>query len=337
MAKKIKTLLSWFIPLCLGIYLFWVFFDSMTEDSKAVFYSALKQANYFWIFLSMGIGFLALLSRAYRWKYMLEPLGFQTSFWHRYHALMIGYVMNLTIPRAGEAVRAMMLHRSDGIPFAKSFGTILAERVFDMLLLLVVFAYSVQVNSTDLWNMKQAIELRFHLNNAESSLFETIVKVVFVLGFLSVLLMMFFQRTRSKIVNFAKGMISGVLAVFKSKHPWSFLTHTIGIWIIYILCFWVCFFAFPETSKLELNAVILVFLAGTLGIALTNGGIGVFPLLVGMVVDFYLQKQDPEMTNGIGNALGLIIWSSQTLMIICLGVISLFLLPKNYKGNGETA
>ena len=133
--KTILTILKTVLPLLLGVYLIWVFFANMSEDSKKLFYTAIYEANYFWIVLSLALGVIAYFSRAYRWKYVLEPLGYETSFWNRYHAVMIGYIVNLTIPRAGEASRSAMLYRSDGVPFSSSFGTIIAERAVDLVML----------------------------------------------------------------------------------------------------------------------------------------------------------------------------------------------------------
>src|SRR5699024_7124863 len=116
-----------FVPLGIGIYLLWWFYSAMDAATKDVFFKAIKEANYFWIVLSMALGFLSHLLRAYRWKYMLEPIGYHPKFWHRYHALMIGYLMNLLVPRAGEATRGALLYQTDKVPFSKSFGTIITE------------------------------------------------------------------------------------------------------------------------------------------------------------------------------------------------------------------
>src|SRR5690554_1606089 len=107
--KKITSVIKVVVPLAIGIYLTWHFYNAMDAPTKGIFFKAIKEANYFWIFLSMMLGFLSHAIRAYRWKYMLEPIGYTTSFWHRYHALMIGYLVNLLIPRMGEITRPALL------------------------------------------------------------------------------------------------------------------------------------------------------------------------------------------------------------------------------------
>ena len=89
----------------------------MSEKLKELFYKALSEANYFWIALSLIIGVIAHYSRAHRWKYVLEPLGYETNGRNRFYTVLIGYMVNLTIPRAGEASRVVMIGRSDGVPF----------------------------------------------------------------------------------------------------------------------------------------------------------------------------------------------------------------------------
>ncbi len=335
MKKAAGILLKTVLPLALGVYLIWFFFHSMEPAVKDAFYKALREANYFWVFLSLLLSFFALLSRAYRWKYLLEPIGYKTSFWNRYHAIMIGYIVNLTIPRAGEASRAAMLYRSDGIPFSKSFGTILAERVFDLIMLLSVALIASIVGAGDFWKIKELIEATFSSNPESASRFQ-LIKWIIIGVFLAAFGIVFLIKTiRLKVIGFIKGLVSGALSVFKTKNPLGFIGHTLFIWVLYVVYFAICFFALDETTHVPPTGMLLAFLAGSLGITLTNGGIGIFPLVVGLVIEYYLKGEYGDQAWGIGCALGAIIWSSQTLLIIILGALSFFLLPKNYSKDGE--
>ena len=329
MKKVLGILLKTVVPLALGIYLFWYFFQRMDEATRKQFYHSLKTADYTWIILSVVLSVFALFSRAYRWKYLLEPLGYQTSFWNRYHALMIGYIMNLTIPRAGEATRSLMLQRSDNVPFASSFGTIVAERVFDVVMLGFVALIAFGLATDEFIYFKNLI-LNDYGKPSDSGI--PWVKISMLVAFLAVALVFFLMKSvRKKIIDFLRKMLDGVLGVFKTKHPFAFIGHTLLIWILYIVYFGICFQALPETSHLGMKPILLAFLAGSLGISFTNGGIGVFPLLVGAVISFYL-KEDTQQ--GVGWAIGMLIWSSQTILIILLGILSFFLLPKNYSKDG---
>ncbi len=340
--KTILTLVKTVLPLLLGVYLIWVFFTGMSEEAKLLFYKAIREANYFWIVLSMILSFVAFLSRAYRWKYVLEPLGFQTKFSNRYHAVMIGYIMNLTIPRAGEASRSAMLYRSDGIPFSSSFGTIIAERAVDLVVLISIACLTAFLGYSDFLEIKSQIEIKFGgtiPNSTDSfSLKMVFYSVVLLVGLVFSYFYIFKTKFRLKFINFSKDILVGLFSIFKLKQPWSYLFFTFIIWGSYVAMFALPFLALKETAGIPVSGILLAFIAGSLGIMFTNGGIGTFPLLVGLVVAFYLRRDfiiDSE-AQAVGNALGMLLWVSQTLIMILLGLISLILLPKNYSNDDES-
>ncbi len=330
--RAILTILKTILPLLIGAYLIWYFFSSMNADAKNHFYTAIREANYLWIFLSLAVAFLSLVSRAHRWKYVLEPLGYKTSFWNRYHSLMIGYIVNLTIPRAGEASRAAMLYRSDAVPFSRSFGTIIAERAFDLIMLASILFITMFVGYDDFFQIKNEIQNAFKVSTEQSTFpwkyvfYGVLLLIVFILGYL----FLFKQKFRNKFMLFGKDVLNGIFSIFKSDKPVAYIGHTLFIWSCYLIMFALPFQSLPETSSFPVTGLLIGFIAGSLGITFTNGGIGSYPLLVGLVVNFYISKEYPEDGMGLGNALGMIIWSSQTLMMIILGLISLMLLPKNY-------
>lgn len=320
----------------IGVYLLWHFYSRMDMHTKDVFYRAIREANYFWILLSMALGFVSHLLRAYRWKFMLEPLGYTPKFWHRYHALMVGYLVNLLIPRAGEASRAALLYRTDKIPFSKSFGTIIAERMFDLLMLGIVFGITVLLSFDDLIAIKNiVISGSPEDGNIESNKWiYYLISGLFLAGL--ILLFVLWKKAKTfkeKVTLFIKDLLNGVFAIFKSKNPFLFILTTLLIWGLYIFFFGICFYAFEETKDFPLNGILIGFIAGTLGLAFINGGIGAYPYLVGIVVIYYIGSHfsSNEEAEGIGKALGMIIWLSQTIMMIILGLISTILLPKNYK------
>lgn len=336
---SIVGLLKTVLPLMIGIYLIWYFFDGMSERSLEVFYNSLREANYFWIFLALVLSFITFCIRAYRWKYVLEPMGYHTKFWNRYHAMMIGYLVNLTIPRAGEASRAAMLFRSDGVPFSKSFGTIIGERAVDLIMLATVASITALLGYDKFIAIFDQIQTQFAPTAVEEGGFpwKTVIHFVLAFIFISLILLMTFKaKWRTKLIQFVKDVIAGVLSIFKSKNPGAYIFQTILIWVLYIAYFAIPFLSLAETKDFPLDGILLAFIAGSLGITFTNGGIGTFPLLVGLVIVSYLGSDVPD-AQAIGNALGMIIWVSQTLLLIIMGLISLILLPKNYtKENVKT-
>lgn len=338
--KTVLTLVKTVLPLLLGIYLIWVFFSGMSAEAKELFYKAIYEANYLWIVLSLILGFVAYLSRAYRWKYVLEPLGYKTSFWNRYHAVMIGYLINLTVPRAGEASRSGMLYRSDGVPFSTSFGTIIAERAVDLVMLASIAVFTAFLGFDDFLEIKTRIETEFGGSAAQQSggfpWKMVFYGVVLIAGVIFSYLFVFKPALRQKIVGFAMDVLTGLLSIFRSKQPFSYLFHTLLIWFCYIVMFALPFLSLEQTSTVPFSGILLGFIAGSLGITFTNGGIGTYPLLVGLVVAFYIGKDYPNDAQAIGNALGMLVWVTQTFLMIILGLISLVLLPKNYSKEDES-
>lgn len=328
----IKTL-KIVIPLLVGIYLMWYFWDNMSVENKASFFKALDEANYFWFFISMFFSFLSHLSRAVRWRYMLEPIGHKTSLMNRYNALMIGYIMNLLIPRAGEASRAGVLYQTEKVPFTKSFGTIIAERVFDLIMLGIVVLLAFYFSYDEIIEI---VEKSDFFNKESKGGGTSLIWILFggfsLLAIGGLVIWKFVPKLKDKFVGFFKDILAGVFSVFKSKHPWRFIGHTLFIWVVYVGFFGLCFFSLEETQAVPLGGILIGFIAGTLGIMFTNGGMGAYPMLVGIVITFYLgDLLGEDEAKGVGNALGMLIWSTQTVMMILLGLISLILVQKSKK------
>lgn len=298
----------------------------MTEKSKELFYKSLSEVNYFWISLSLLIGLLSYYSRAYRWKYALEPMGYETSLKNRFYAVMIGYMINLTLPRAGEASRAVALSKSDGVPFTVGFGTIVSERIVDIVFLLGITFFSFLLVQEDFMRIKQIIEDYFG-PKSESTSFTLYILMIFII-LSGIVIYAVNQKIRNKIREVAVSLYQSAISVFKTKNPLAYILHSLLIWTCFLVMFYLPFLAFDSTKELPLSCVLLAFVAGSLGISLTNGGLGSYPLLVGIVVAYFLTDLPKDEAFAIGNALGLIIWDSQTLLLIVLGLISWFLIPK---------
>ncbi|PKR81390.1 TIGR00374 family protein [Brumimicrobium salinarum] len=333
--KKVINVIKIVFPLLIGVYLTWHFYNAMDTSTRAIFFKAIREANYFWIFLSMFLGFLSHLIRAYRWKFMLEPIGYRPKFWHRYHAMMVGYLVNLLVPRAGEITRPALLYQTDKIPFSKSFGTIIAERVFDLFMLVIIFLATLFLSFEELVEIKNIIVSGAPEGGSEGAdwIFQLLISLFIGGVLLFAVLWVKLDKFRKKVTDFVKDMLNGVFSIFKSKNPFLFIFSTIMVWVLYILFFGICFKAFEQTENFPINGILIGFIAGTFGLMFTNGGIGAYPYLVGIVVIFFIGSDfdNPLAAEGVGKALGMIIWLSQTVMMIVLGLLSLVLLPRNYK------
>ncbi len=273
-----------------------------------------KNADYTYIVLGIFLGFLSHLSRAYRWRFQLEPMGYNIKFANSIMAVFATYLINYTIPRAGEVARASIITNYEGVPFEKGFGTIVAERIADMLVMLGIMAITL------------FLQFDFIYGFLVERFAPVKIVVAMVVGIL--LMLLFFKllkksksKLAEKIKNFVNGLIEGALSVFKMKKKWPFIFHTLFIWGMYVLMFYVTSFAMEELHGISFGAILIGFISASFSIAATNGGIGSYPLAIYAAFSLFSIPEQPSI------AFGWIMWASQTLMIIIFGGLSLLYLP----------
>ncbi|MGB1169508.1 MAG: lysylphosphatidylglycerol synthase transmembrane domain-containing protein [Flavobacteriaceae bacterium] len=310
MEFKIKKNLQITLPLAIGFGLVWY---SLRNIKPEEFIGYFLEADYTWIALGLFFGILSHLSRAYRWKFMLEPLGFNPKYANSVMAVLIAYLVNLTIPRAGEASRAAVMSNYEGIPFQKGFGTIVAERVADLVMLLVVIVITLFVQFDFIWELATK---NFNLLKIGIGILGFIASVIFFI--------LFIKKANKgiglKIKVFIKGLVEGVMTIFKMKKKWPFIFHTIFIWLMYVLMFWATIPAIDGLS-VPIGGILVGFIAGGFSIAATNGGLGTYPVAVmGAFLLFGIPKE-------LGTEFGWVMWTAQTAMIIIFGGLSFLLLP----------
>ena len=306
--------LSILLPLVLGFGLIYYQYNQFTPQQLREIKSYFVTADYFYIALSLVIALFGFLSRGFRWKYSLAHMGYESRFSNNVLSVCIGYFINLTIPRSGEISRALLVRKYDNIPFDKAFGTIVAERLIDfMIFLLFVLA-----------------TLIFQFDVLKSFILSTIpVRQLFWLGlgaagFMSVLILVWIYAEWNIIIrlkNKVSGLTEGIKSVFVMENRWAFVMHSFFIWFTYFLMFYVTIFALPETSSIGIGAVITAFVFGSLAIGFTNSGFGAYPLLIAQIFTLY------GVPDTAGTAFGWLVWTSQTLLIIALGLVSFALLP----------
>ncbi len=323
-----KSILKIVFFLGLGIFFIWIFLKGLTDDQKQEIFRTFLGARYRWIFLSVLFGLLSHASRTIRWMMLLEPMGKKPRFINTFLALMIAYFANLAVPRLGEISRCGILQRYEKIPFQKSFGTVVTERALDLITFFITFLISI------LWQWKkfslikettvfQQFIARYH-SLTQSGWVQWLLLLLIAGGI--VLLYRIRKKWQKfslfqKILNVVEGFVEGLKSLAKIKRPVWFVFHTLFIWTMYWMMTWVVFFSLPETSHLGLDAGLLVLAFGTIGIILVQGGIGIYPLLVAEILTIF------GIAKTTGYAMGWLLWSGQTLMIIAAGTIALILLP----------
>lgn len=313
MSKHIKLLKN-IVPLGLGLYLVYFSFVNTSEEDKIQILAAIKQADLRYVFLSLFFGALSHLSRAYRWNYLLNPLGYHPSFVIRMLTVMISYFSNLGIPRSGEVLRATALATYAKVPFQKGFGTIVTERIIDLFLLFLFIGFG--------FLLQRELVLDIVGNPTFSG--NTFLWIILI-GALVWLGIFQLKRSRKswakKCVGFFNGLWKGMLSVRHMKNKWAFAAHTFFIWGMYLAMFWAVTFALPETSSLSVAAIVPAFIAGGFAMSATNGGIGLYPLAVAAVLKAFAVPYPQAL------AFGWVMWTGQTAMVVIFGSISLLLLP----------
>ena len=304
------------LPLILGVGLIGYSLSNLTAGDFIQIKKTFENVKYEWVLFSLLLGFLSHFLRAYRWKFILNPMGYYPKIKNSLMAVFIAYLVNLGIPRAGEISRAAVMKSYEEIPFEKAFGTIIAERVADIIifLMLIVLSFTLQYNFI--------LDLMLSKIPKNVYIFLAISLGFFIMGFF-----IFRKIKRSKnivlvkIKNFCYGFLEGIESILTMKKKWSFIGYTLLIWILYIGMLVTVSFAIEATKNLSLSAILICFIVGTLSYAFTNGGIGSYPLAIeGVLLMYGISKID-------GLSFGWLMWASQTLMILFFGGLSFLLLP----------
>ncbi|WP_271765593.1 lysylphosphatidylglycerol synthase transmembrane domain-containing protein [Aquimarina algiphila] len=315
MNPKLIKFLKIILPLALGVFLIWYSISSATPEERQKTLQYITQADPKWILLSLIMGITSHLSRAYRWKFLLEPLGFSIKTSNSFMAVMIGYLANLGIPRSGEILRGGTISTYENIPFKKSFGTIISERVIDLIMLLLIIGITLLFQSEHL------------LSYLEEKIASPFITLVILLGLLIVGIVFLRMIKTSenplliKLRSFGYGLLEGIKTISKMKQKGAFVFHTFLIWTLYLAMFYVIKFTVPETASLTIGPILATFVVGSLAMSTTNGGIGAFPLAIAAILMLF------DIEKPAGEAFGWILWGSQTAINIIIGALSFLFLP----------
>ncbi|PKB42938.1 hypothetical protein AX016_1113 [Cellulophaga sp. RHA19] len=315
MTASLKKTLKTVLPIAFGLFLVWYSYNSTSAEDRKQIIFYIKEADLFWVGISLMMGVLSHVSRAIRWNYLLEPLGYKPKIINNILIILTSYFANLGIPRSGEILRATALTTYEDVPFEKGFGTIVTERVIDliMLLLIIVVTFFLQTD----------IIIEFFKNKGFN-----LTKILILLGGAGVAALAFFYFIKKsthpflvKIKDFVTGLLQGVTSIFKMKNKWPFIFHTLFIWSVYVGMFWVIKFTVPETIDLSISQLLVAFIFGAFAMTATNGGIGLYPIVVSSALAIF------GISSVSGDAFGWIMWISQTLLVVVFGAISFLLLP----------
>lgn len=332
MKKNLAQILKILSFLALGIVLLYLAFRGVAFDELA---SILQRVNFWWIGLSLLFAGISFFSRARRWILLIEPLGFKPSFKNTYHALMVGYLSNYALPRLGEVTRCVTLGKREKIPVDSLIGTVIVERVIDLVMLLLImlvllFSWMEKFGAFFNEQIYGPLQHKFIEIFGGAWVFWLILISVFVLLFL---LMYLFRKKlmRFPLIRKMKAILNGVLnglkTIYRMKRKWEFILHSVLIWFLYILMTWVVVFSLQELSGLSFIDGMFLLVIGGLGMsAPVTAGFGAYHWITSrglmVVYDFSLET---------GSAYAILAHESNSLLTIVLGALSYILLMTSRK------
>jgi uncharacterized protein (TIRG00374 family) len=300
------------LPIFIGVFcIYYSFKDISFSEFKEYF----TKINYLWVFVGIFLGALSHISRSYRWKFLIEPLGYKLGFINSVLTVFSAYLINYTVPRAGDIARGTMISKYENIPFEKAIGTIVAERAVDVLCILIIILIGLIIEFDKISNKL--------IDFVEESDFSTVLLSLLIAVIVTATIYFVIKRFKvyKKIKSFLSGLIDGITIIFKMKNRNQFIFHSIFIWLMYVLMFYFTSKAFIDLNQVTFFQLTISFTLAALSIMLSNGGIGIYPLAVEESLGWY------GVQSATGLAFGWVMWLSQTLMVVIFGGLSLFVLP----------
>lgn len=314
--KTFITILQYVTFLGLGIAIIFYMFGKLSEQEKQEMLISIKSVRAAYLLPILFIGFLSHWFRALRWKLMLEPLHIRPSTTNTTFAVLIGYLANLVLPRAGEVAKCTVLARYERVPADKMIGTIVAERIFDLICLISVTAFA--------FTMEADVIGKFAEEKIGRISEKTHIFVILIIAFLlmMVVLVLVYRRYKeTRAGRFIRGLGDGLQSIVRMKKRWQFLGYTVLIWSMYLALLILGFRSMPATQHLSVMTGLVVLVFGSVGMITTQGGIGAYTYLVAETLRFY------NLDQAHGQAFGWLSWAVQTGIVLILGIAALILLP----------
>ncbi len=331
MKINFKTILTYIFFFALGAFFVWLSVKDINKKNWEDIKYAIAHGRKWVIVPVILMLVLAHYIRAIRWKLLMEPMGYKPSNFNSFAAVMIGYLVNMGVPRLGEVFKCTLLAKYEKLKFDKLIGTILVERAIDVICLLVVFLLAVILQG-DIFGqfMMDTLKQFFHDKTGSLSSLKVIIAGSI---FIFILFTCYFILKRfghidivSKIKVVIKNILHGLTSVRHLKKKKLFLFQTILIWSLYLFSTYAGLFALKETEQLGLAGAITVLAIGSVGMIITPNGIGAYQLLIAKLMVLY--GLDEKTT---GTASGWLLWSAQTFIILIGGLICFALISRYNK------
>lgn len=277
---------------------------------------SIAEAKWEWIIVSMALSYFAMILRGIRWNMLLEPLGYRSNTWTNIHSVAFGYCMNNLIPRSGEVARCGLLNRAEHIPVDKLVGTVILERVVDIMILALVIGLTSVLHSEALFRLFDMIPG----GKGQTLAFLAIAGIVGLTTFIYLLKKFRHIAFIGKVAAFFEGIGSGLRSIFKLKQRIGFIILSLGIWTCWLIMSQCMMYALPVTAHMSIVDTLFFMVAGSLGMLIpTQGGLGAYHFMskVGFEVLGY--------SGAIGLTFAWISWVGKTLIELVVGAIGFFI------------
>ncbi len=302
------------LPLLLGgAILYWMYRDFDFERVRQV---VLHEMDWTWMLLSFPFGILAQALRGWRWRMTLEPMDLKPRSSVAVCSIFLSYAASLVVPRIGEFTRCGVLKRWEGISFSRALGTVVTERIVDMLLMMVMVGatFLLEMSTFGTFFRKTGTNLGGILSG-----FTWAGWLVTAICLLAMAILLYILLRRLSIYNKVKTTISdiwqGVVSLRGVSSLPLFLVMTVGIWMCYFLHYYLTFFCFDFTSHLGLSCALVTFAVGSIAVIVpTPNGAGPWHFAVKTMLILY-GVQDEQALYFV-----LIVHTVQTLLVVLLGV-----------------
>lgn len=324
-SNLLKKTLTIVISLVFAVVFMWLALRGLDFEKIE---KSLMKANYWWIFLASIFGILAYWFRAVRWNLLLEPLGHKISNSNSLWTISFGYLMNLTIPRSGELARSTALYSVEKVPVDKAFGTIILERVVDLVCMLLFLGLTLIFKYEAIFSFYTQANIKLN--------------PVLLGGFLGAIVLgsvLFFKlkekfrkiKIFGKIIDFLEGIFAGLSSILKLRSKGKFILQSLAIWVCYYFAAYLVCFALPETSNFTFADGFFIIVVGTLGMMVpASGGIGAFhfALKLGVSALFLSMGKSAEEGAEIGLSYAFLSHTMQLVIMLVMGIISIPMLAK---------
>lgn len=326
MKKRLLSILQYVAFFAVGIFLVWWSIHKMSDENWENCKNALQSARYGLFIPVFLILTLSHISRAIRWKILMKPLGYKPRLLNTFFAVMIGYLANLAIPRLGEVLKCTILGKYEKVPPDKLVGTIVVERAVDLLSLIIVFFIAIITQASVIGSYaKETIKENF-LSGSKQAMLTKFLAIIVVVVIAFYLIKYIFKKYGNnnfihKMKNIAAGIATGLASIKNLENKKAFIFHSVFIWCCYVGGTYLGFFATIGTEHLPFAAAFPILTFASIGMIITPGGIGTYPVFIMEVMLLY------NIEEGIGFANGNLQWIAQFLIVLVVGFLSLLLLP----------